>query len=612
MIENFNESGLNPDILKAIDEMGFVAPTPIQAQTLPFILKEQQDLIALAQTGTGKTAAFGLPLLELTEKDNRNVQSLILCPTRELCMQITSDLEKFMAFSPGFSVLAVYGGASIETQIRALKKGVHFVVGTPGRTLDLIKRKALKVGNIKWLVLDEADEMLNMGFKEDLDAILSGTPAEKRTFLFSATMPREIEEMAQNYMSVSERITVGQQNAGAENVSHEYYMVHARDRFEALKRIADIHPKIYCIVFCRTRMETKEVADKLMQGGYNADALHGDLSQAQRTHVMSRFRGRQLQILVATDVAARGLDVNDLSHVINYNLPDDLEVYVHRSGRTGRAGKKGTSVAIVHTREKSRIRQIEKSAKIIFERKKVPNGREICEKQLFNLIDKIERVEVNETQIDQFLPDVYKKLSWLDREELIKHVVSVEFNRFLTYYKNSPDLNVEEQRGRERGDTRGEGRGREKRDGRNRERGEGKGRERSDNKGRGERAGKASSGKYTRFYINLGTKSGIDVPALIGLIKETTRDRNIPIGKIDLMKKFSFFEVEKDYRETIVNTFNNAFHGPQKLMVEESKPFAPSISNDNFRGKKDFRDQGSKKKKKGFEKPEGKRRGRKK
>jgi ATP-dependent RNA helicase DeaD len=610
MIENFNESGLNPDILKAVEKMGFVEPTPIQARVIPFILNETQDLVGLAQTGTGKTAAFGLPLIQQIEKENRNVQTLILCPTRELCMQITSDLEKYMEFTEGIHVVAVYGGASIENQIRAIKAGVHFVVGTPGRTLDLIKRKVLKVTHIKWLVLDEADEMLNMGFKEEIDAILAGTPAEKRTFLFSATMPKEIAEMAKNYMNVSERILVGQQNAGAENVKHEYYMVHARDRFEVLKRIADMHPKIYCIVFCRTRTETQEVADKLMQGGYNADALHGDLSQAQRTHVMNRFRTKQLQILVATDVAARGLDVNSLSHIINYNLPDDLEIYVHRSGRTGRAGKKGVSIAIIHTREKWKIRDIEKLAKISFEQKMVPTGKEICRKQLFNMIDIIENVEVDETQIEQFLPNVYKKLEWLSREELIKHVVSVEFNSFLSYYKNAPDLNVEEQKGRDegrgdrrsdgRGDRRGEGRRRD--EGRGERRGESRYREgdrrdrgnRSDQRSRGDRVDEGGedrrevnrersdkerrssreifTGKYARFYINIGTKAGIDPQGIIGLINETTRNRNIPVGKIDLMKKFSFFEVETEYKDLILDSFKDAHYGEQNLLVEESKP----------------------------------------
>lgn len=638
-MQTFHDSGLNPEILQAIDKMGFVEPTPIQVKTIPFILNEATDLIGMAQTGTGKTAAFGLPLIQLADKQNHNVQALILCPTRELCMQITSDFEKYLEFTQGISVVAVYGGANIESQIKAVKAGAQFIVGTPGRTLDLIKRKALKVSSIKWLVLDEADEMLNMGFKDELDAILETTPVTKRTFLFSATMPKEIAEMAQNYMSVSEQISVGQKNAGAENVDHEYYMVHAKDRFEVLRRLADVHPNIYGIVFCRTRSEAKEVADKLMQGGYNADALHGDLSQAQRTYVMNRFRMKQLQILVATDVAARGLDVNNLSHVINYNLPDDLEVYVHRSGRTGRAGKKGTSIAIVHTREKHKIRELEKAAKITFTRKPVPNGREICEKQLFNLIDKIETVEVDETQINQFLPDVYKKLEWLSREDLIKHVVSVEFNHFLNYYKNSPDLNVEETPSRERGDRRdrddnrrGESRerdrgrdrdrdrrdGRDNRDGRDSRRREGRDREGFEGRDRRrpERREQAES-NYSRFYINVGTKSGIDVSGLIGIINQTTRSRNIPIGKIDLMKKFSFFEVENSHKAEIIEAFKDAYHGAQRLLVEESKPDIHGLKEKEPKGTENFMQYFDSKKKKsrskddfqgGFDKKKNRRR----
>lgn len=562
MIENFSESGLDPQILKAIEDLGFVEPTPIQIQTLPYILNEEKDLIAMAQTGTGKTAAFGLPLIQLTNKESKSVQSLILCPTRELCIQITTDLGKFIKYTPQVKVIAVYGGASIETQIKALKKGAHFVVGTPGRTLDLIKRKVLKVTNIKWLVLDEADEMLNMGFKEDLDAILEGTPKDKRTFLFSATMPKEIAQMAKNYMSSSERISVGKQNAGAENVKHEYFMVHARDRFEALKRITDVHPKIYGIIFCRTRQETKEVAAKLMNGGYNADALHGDLSQSQRSYVMSRFRSKQLQLLVATDVAARGLDVENLSHVVNYNLPDDLEVYIHRSGRTGRAGNKGVSIAIVHTRENSKIRQLEKMANIKFERKMVPTGKEICEKQLYTLIDKIERVDTDNSQIEQFLPAIYNKLEWLSREELIKHIVSVEFNQFLKYYKNAPDLNVSESRSpierKGKKGVRGERSTKNERPGR--------GDKRKHNRGESGESG------YTRFYINLGAKKGVDVQRLIGLVNESTKNRNIPIGKIDIMKKFSFFEVESRYAGEVKAGFSKFKFEGSGVLVEESKP----------------------------------------
>jgi ATP-dependent RNA helicase DeaD len=359
-MSTFRETGLKPEIISAIELMGFEKPTPIQEKTIPALLASDNDVLALAQTGTGKTAAFGLPVLNQIDLQENNVQALVLCPTRELCMQISKDIESFSANLKGLKTVAIYGGANITPQIKDLKAGAHIVVGTPGRTLDLIKRKALKIGKIDWLVLDEADEMLNMGFQEDLDAILSTSPDKKQVLLFSATMPKEIQQIAGKYMKHTVEISVGERNSGAENVRHEYYMVHARDRYAALKRIADIYPSIYGIIFCRTRQETKDVADKLISDGYNADALHGDLSQAQRDHVMNRFRNRNLQLLVATDVAARGLDVNDLSHVINYNLPDDLEAYVHRSGRTGRAGKKGLSVSIIHSREKGKIKDLQK------------------------------------------------------------------------------------------------------------------------------------------------------------------------------------------------------------------------------------------------------------
>lgn len=540
MIE-FKETGLASDILKAIEELGFVNPTPIQEKTIPALLDTKKDMVALAQTGTGKTAAFGLPVLQLVEMDNTKVQSIVLCPTRELCLQITRDLKNFSKYQNGLSVVPVYGGANIVHQIKDLKKGAHIVVGTPGRVLDLIKRKALKLQNIRWLILDEADEMLNMGFKDDLDTILAETPVERQTLLFSATMPKEIERIASNYMQSPEKISVGKRNEGAENVKHEYYMVHARNRYEALKRIADIHPKIYGIVFCRTRAETKEVADKFMQDGYNADALHGDLSQAQRDHVMGRFRSKHLQILVATDVAARGLDVNDLTHVINYNLPDDLEVYVHRSGRTGRAGKSGVSISIIHTRENNKIRDLERMTRKPFERKKVPGGKEICEKQLFNLIDKVEKVDVDSNSIDQYLPDIYKKLEWLDREELIKHFVSVEFNRFLNYYNNAPDLNV----------TANESR-----------------RDRENTKQRGRRADNV---KFQRFHINVGSKHQINPTQLIGMINQVNPKLKIEIGKIDVLRNFSFFDADITYKNDILKSFNDATYGDIDLEVSLSK-----------------------------------------
>jgi ATP-dependent RNA helicase DeaD len=536
----FEETGLLPELLMAVEELGFKEPTPIQEKTIPELLNTRNDIVALAQTGTGKTAAFGLPVIQQIDINDDRVQAIVLCPTRELCVQISKDLVNYSKYSKKIKIASVYGGANIATQIKALKDKVSIVVGTPGRVIDLIKRGVLKINNIKWLILDEADEMLNMGFKEDLDTILAATPNEKRTMLFSATMPREIATIAATYMENPVEISVGKRNIGAETLQHEYYVVHAKHRYEVLKRIADIHPNIYGIVFCRTRQETKEVADKLMNDGYNADALHGDLSQPQRDMVMNRFRQKYLQILVATDVAARGLDVSDLSHIINFNLPDDLEVYIHRSGRTGRAGKKGICISIIHTRETRKIRDLEKLAGTKFIRRLVPGGKEICEKQLFNLVDKVEKVEVDQSNIDDFLPVIYKKLEWLSREELIKHFISVEFNRFLSYYENAPDLNV---------DTNIVDR-----------------QDRQPNKRRENKIG------YSRFFINLGTKNDLSAPRLIGLINEQTRSRDISIGKIDIMKKFSFFEVDTRFEKNIQQAFKNAVFEGEHVNVELSKP----------------------------------------
>ena len=441
--ESFSLFSLKKDLQKAIKELGFDHPTPIQSKVIPHLLSSKQDLIASAQTGTGKTAAFGLPLLELTNTKNNNVQTLILCPTRELCIQISKDLLSYSKYLKEIKILAVYGGTKIEQQIRSLKKGTHIIVGTPGRTKDLIKRKKLFVSNIDRFILDEADEMLSMGFKDDLEFILKSASEEKQTLLFSATMTPKVSAVTKKYMKNPMEIAVARVNRGADNVHHVFYMVQAKDRYEVVRRIADMNPNIYGIVFCRTRRETKEVANKLMNDHYNADTIHGDLSQSERDDVMRRFRKRHLQILVATDVAARGLDVEDLTHVINYNLPDDDETYVHRSGRTGRAGKKGVSMAIIHGREQRKLKDIEKKSGISFVKQQVPNGMDICKKRLYALIDKIEKVNVNEDQIEQFLPYIYDKLNWLDREALIKHFVSAEFNRYLSYYKNLKDINVE-------------------------------------------------------------------------------------------------------------------------------------------------------------------------
>ncbi len=441
--ESFLNFSLKSELLKSIKDLGFNSPTPIQSKVIPHLMSSDQDLIASAQTGTGKTAAFGLPLLDLTNTKVTNVQTLILCPTRELCIQITNDLLSYSKYLKNINILSVYGGVKIEKQIKSLKKGPQIVVGTPGRTNDLIRRKKLIIGNIDRLILDEADEMLSMGFKEDLEAIILQTPKKKQILLFSATMTQKVVGVTKKYMKNSLEIAVARVNRAADNVEHIYYVVKPRDRYEVVKRIADMNPDIYGIVFCRTRRETKDIAIKLMNDHYNADTIHGDLSQSERDDVMRRFRKGQLQILVATDVAARGLDVEDLTHVINYNLPDDDEIYIHRSGRTGRAGKKGVSIAIINGRNMRKLKDIERTSKISFKKKDVPSGLDICKKRLYALIDKIEKVDVNEDQIEPFLPYIFEKLNWLDREKLIKHFVSTEFNRYLSYYKDSKDINEE-------------------------------------------------------------------------------------------------------------------------------------------------------------------------
>ncbi len=531
----FEETGLKPEILSAISEMGFVQPTPIQEKTIPHLLNNTNDLIALAQTGTGKTAAFGLPLLHRVDTNSNAVQALILCPTRELCLQINRDLESFSKNIRGFKNIPVYGGADIGKQIRELRDGGQIVVGTPGRVHDLIRRKVLNVSQIRWLVLDEADEMLTMGFKEEMDAILAETPAIKQTLLFSATMPKEIADMSSKYLNSPDELSVGKRNQGAENVEHHYYVVHAKDKYATLKRIADNYPNCYAIVFCRTRMETREVAEKFMADGYNADALHGDLSQAQRDHVMSRFRSRHLQMLVATDVAARGLDVNDLSHVINYSLPDDPEVYIHRSGRTGRAGKSGISVSILHMRETGKLRQIEQFSHKRFERKMVPAGEEICEVQLMHLIDKVVQVEVNSSRIDPYLPAIKEKFAGLSSEDILKRFVSVEFNRFLSYYKNAPDLNVHEKEPRS--------------------------------------VGKNSRGRnhveFSRMFINAGKKQNLNASRLLGLINDNLRKKNIEIGKIDIQRKFSFFEIDSRFESELIKAMGRAAIDGHPLKVDK-------------------------------------------
>ncbi|MFP4059095.1 MAG: DEAD/DEAH box helicase [Bacteroidales bacterium] len=544
----FEEQGLAAELQLAINEMGFINPTPIQEKVIPSILNSDQDIIAIAQTGTGKTAAFGLPVLQMIDPVLPHVQAVILCPTRELCLQIASELSKFSSFMDKISITAVYGGASIENQIKALKKGTQIVVGTPGRTLDLIKRKVLKISNIRWLILDEADEMLNMGFREDLDAILAGTPAQKQTLLFSATMPAGVRRIAENYMLDPVEISAGQKNVSTANVLHHYYRVKSADRYEALKRIADMHPHIHGIIFCRTRQETRDVAAKLMQDGYNADAIHGDLSQAQRDQVMQRFRVKQLQLLVATDVAARGIDVDNLSHIINYNLPDDPEVYIHRSGRTGRAGKTGVSIAIVHSREESRIKELERLTGRKFIHQLVPGGKEVCEKRLYHLFDKIGNTLVDEKTIAPFMPQILERLGWLDRDELLKRLVSFEFNRFLEYYKDAGDINVTSNR------------------------------KENDRK-------KTRGSNFSRMFINLGSKQNISPNSLMGLINEQLQDKSFEIGKIEILKSFSFFEIESSVEKSLLAAFKAVSYGKTKLVVEPSKPL-----NGNGKETKDYQD----------------------
>lgn len=534
-METFDELGLTPEILATLKAISFTTPTPIQSKTIPVMLENARDVIGLAQTGTGKTAAYGLPIIQLAKLHEKHVQALILCPTRELCMQITKDMDSYKGENRQFKTVAVYGGANILIQIKALKEGCQVVVGTPGRVLDLMRRKVLKLDNISFLVLDEADEMLNMGFLEDIHTVLEATPDTKRTHLFSATMPPEIQKIAEKFMRNTIEISVGRRNEGAADVKHIYYIVNSKNRFEALTRVADLNPRIYGIIFCRTRQETKDVAEKMISHGYNADALHGDLSQAQRDHVMHRFRSGNLQMLVATDVAARGLDVNDLSHIINYNLPDDNEVYLHRSGRTGRAGKSGVSISIITPRDQKRIRDIERLIGKSFKAELLPSGKDICQKQLFSLIDIVEKVEVNEEQIADFLPVIYKKLDWLSREDLIKRFVSVEFNRFLDLYKNAPDINAEDTPKRERG-------------------------KREDNH---------KKGAFVCLKINLGKINNITPPRLIGLINDTARTRDIKIGKINIMQGFSLIEVEDQYAVFLLNSLNKATYDGNRVSAAE-------------------------------------------
>ena len=543
-MKTFEELGVSPEIRKAIEELGYENPMPVQEEVIPYLLGNGNDVVALAQTGTGKTAAFGLPLIQKIDVKNCVPQALVLCPTRELCLQIAGDLTDYSKYITDLKILPVYGGSSIDSQIRSLKRGVHIIVATPGRLIDLMERKVAQLATIRDVVMDEADEMLNMGFTDSINAILENIPQDRNTLMFSATMSPEIARIAKTYLHEAKEITVGTKNEGSKNVNHVAYIVHAKDKYLALKRVVDFYPQIYGIVFCRTRKETQEIADKLIQDGYNADSLHGELSQAQRDLVMQKFRQRHLQLLVATDVAARGLDVNDLTHVINYGLPDDTESYTHRSGRTGRAGKTGISIAIINLREKGRMKEIEHIIKKKFEVSVLPSGQEICQQQLIKVIDDIEKVKVNEEEIETFLPGIYRKLDWLDKEDLIKRVVSLEFNRFLDYYKNAPE--IEQPKANEKKSEAKESR-----------------------KGDKEKVGRKAEKGYTRLFLNLGKTDGFYTNQIIGLVNRNLRKERIQIGRIDLMQNFSFFEVIQEQAPQVLKALNKVvLSGGRKVCVE--------------------------------------------
>ena len=545
-MKTFEELGVSLEIRKAIEEMGYENPMPVQEEVIPYLLGNGNDVVALAQTGTGKTAAFGLPLIQKIDVTRRVPQALILCPTRELCLQIAGDLTDYSKYITDLKILPVYGGSSIDSQIRSLKQGVHIIVATPGRLIDLMERKVANLSTVRDVVMDEADEMLNMGFTDSINAILEKVPQDRNTLMFSATMSPEISRIAKTYLHDAKEITIGTKNEGSKNVNHIAYIIHAKDKYLALKRVVDFYPQIYGIIFCRTRKETQEIADKLIQDGYNADSLHGELSQAQRDLVMQKFRQRHLQLLVATDVAARGLDVNDLTHVINYGLPDDTESYTHRSGRTGRAGKTGISIAIINLREKGKMREIERIIKKQFTVGQLPSGKEICEQQLIKVIDEIEKVKVNEEEIEAFLPGIYRKFEWLSKEDLIKRVVSMEFNRFLEYYKNAPEIEQPKN-----SDKKGEPKERK---------------ERGTDKEKSSR--KAEKG-YTRLFLNLGKTDGFYANQIIELINRNLKKERIQVGRIDLMQNFSFFEIIEAQAPMVIKALNKVvLNGGRKVIVE--------------------------------------------
>ena len=540
----FNDLPLNPNLLKGIEDLGFTSPTPVQEAAILRLIIEDRDLIGLAQTGTGKTAAFGLPMIHRIDIKNKSVQGLVIAPTRELCVQIAKDFKAFSKHMKGLSVATIYGGASMDKQSREIKSGAQIVVATPGRLMDMIRRRMIKINKVSYAVLDEADEMLNMGFKEDIDGILEHTPDEKLTWLFSATMPKEVAKISKSYMKDPIEITVGSKNVGAENIEHLYYNVPERERYNAVKRILDFHPNIYGLIFCRTRRTTQDIADKLLKEGYNAAPLHGDLSQMQRDKAMEKFRDKTLQILVATDVAARGIDVNDISHVINYHLPDEVESYTHRSGRTARAGKKGVSIAIVSNKDQNKIKQIEKKIQIKFETANLPTGKEICEQQLVGYVDKIKNVKIND-EINDLIPTINEQFDDLSKEDIIKRMISIEFNQLLNYYEKSRDIS-------------------------------------STQIGK---SGRSNSEDHERFFINLGHNKGLNKGGLLRLICSNTNLPSKAVGAIDLYNEFSFFEVEKSLTDKILTGLKDKEYDENSFVVE--------IASKDGGGRKRSRSRGS-------------------
>ncbi len=534
-MNKFEQLGLNESLLLAVKDLGFENPSEVQEKAIPLLLEEDTDLVALAQTGTGKTAAFGFPLIQKIDAANRNTQALVLSPTRELCLQITNELRNYSKYEKGLNVVAIYGGASIHEQAREIKRGAQIIVATPGRMQDMINRGLVNITQIDYCILDEADEMLNMGFYEDIVSILSTTPDEKNTWLFSATMPAEVARIAKKFMTDPKEITVGTKNSGSATVSHEFYMVQARDRYEALKRLADANPDIFSVVFCRTKRDTQHVAEKLIEDGYNAAALHGDLSQAQRDSVMKSFRGRQIQMLVATDVAARGIDVDNITHVVNYQLPDEIETYNHRSGRTGRAGKLGTSIVIITKSEIRKIHAIEKIIKQQFEEKTIPSGIEICEIQLLHLANKIKDTEVDH-EIDNYLPAINNVLEGLSKEELIKKMVSVEFNRFINYYKKTRDLSAQ-----------------------------------SSKNEKGEREFKEFNGNAVRYFVNIGSRDDFDWMSLKDFLRDTLDLGKEDVYKVDVKEGFSFFNTDPEHSGKVMEILNNITLEGRRINVEISK-----------------------------------------